>query len=232
MADSNPLLRVAIADDQTLLRSTLSLLVNSQPDMTVVGEAVNGQEAFQLVSREHPDVLLLDIRMPGQNGLDALASIRKNPAFTSTKIIILTMYELDDYVRDALRLGADGYILKDNQPDQILDAIRRVHTLGTQLSPSITRSLISQFVHQAEPVHRLDQAGCAIPPPGANWQDSLTPREREVLNLIGQGLSNEEIMAALVISKGTIKSHIAALRRKTQARDRVHLALLAGQLPG
>lgn len=228
MADSNPLLRVAIADDQTLLRSTLSLLVNSQPDMTVVGEAVNGQEAFQLVSREHPDVLLLDIRMPGQNGLDALADLRKNQAFTTTKIIILTMYELDDYVRDALRLGADGYILKDNQPEQILDAIRRVHTLGTQLSPSITQSLISQFVHTSDSV---DYPISVAPIHNDHWIDTLTSREREVLSLIGRGFTNEEIMATLVISKGTIKSHIAALRRKTQVRDRVQLALLASQIP-
>ena len=133
---------------------------------------------------------------------------------------MLTMYELDEYVRQALATGADGFLLKDAEPDHILRAIRRVRTDGPQLSPSITQTLITQFIN-------ADTPPAPPPPPGL---DDLTPREREVLTLIGQGYSNDEIMAKLVISKGTIKSHIAALRRKTRAKDRVQLALLGTRL--
>lgn len=214
-------IRVAIADDQTLLRQTLRALINAQPDMEAPWEAANGQDAVSLVGVHQPDVLLLDIRMPGVNGLDALHQIRAHQPDTPTKIIMLTMYELDDYVRQALALGANGFLLKDAEPNQILDAIRRVKTDGPQFSPSVTKTLITRFINSTAP---------SPPSPDQTLIADLTPREREVLTLIGQGLSNEEIMATLVISKGTIKSHITSLRRKTNARDRVQLALLGQQL--
>lgn len=216
-------IQVAIADDQRLLRQTLRMLIDAQPDMAAPWEASNGHEAVALVAEHHPDVLLLDIRMPGLDGLGALQRIRDQAAPASTKILMLTMYELDDYVRRALSLGANGFLLKDAEPEQILTAIRRVHQGDPQLSPSITASLIHQYLAEPtapSPNHRTQQ----------QLNTTLTPREREVLTLIGQGLTNEEIMAELVISKGTIKSHIAALRRKTNARDRVQLALLGQQL--
>ena len=213
-------IRVAIADDQTLLRQTLRALINAQDDMDAPWEAANGSDAVALVRVHHPDVLLLDIRMPGMNGLDTLHQIRAQLPHSPTKIIMLTMYELDEYVRQALATGADGFLLKDAEPDHILRAIRRVRTDEPQLSPSITQTLITQFIN-------ADTPPAPPPPPGL---DDLTPREREVLTLIGQGYSNDEIMAKLVISKGTIKSHIAALRRKTRAKDRVQLALLGTRL--
>lgn len=214
-------IRVAIADDQTLLRQTLRALINAQPDMEAPWEAANGQDAVSLVSVHQPDVLLLDIRMPGVNGLDALHQIRAHQPESPTKIIMLTMYELDEYVRQALTDGANGFLLKDAEPTQILDAIRRVQTDGPQLSPAITRTLITQFINQDQPPQ---------PTPDQAILADLTPREREVLTLIAQGHTNEEIMATLHISKGTIKTHIAALRRKTNTHDRVQLALLGTRL--
>lgn len=215
------LIRVAIADDQTLLRQTLRALINAQPDMEAPWEAANGQDAVALVSTHQPDVLLLDIRMPGMNGLDALHQIRAQQPHSPTKVIMLTMYELDDYVRQALTDGANGFLLKDAEPEHILAAIRRVQTDGPQLSPSITETLITQFISATQPtVSSADQAILA----------DLTPREREVLTLIAQGHTNEAIMATLHISKGTIKTHIAALRRKTNTHDRVQLALLGTRL--
>lgn len=214
-------IRVAIADDQTLLRQTLRALINAQPDMEAPWEAANGQEAVSLVSTHQPDVLLLDIRMPGMDGLNALHQIRAHQPHSPTSIIMLTMYELDEYVRQALADGANGFLLKDAEPELILDAIRHVQTDGPQLSPSITKTLITQFINATQPKTPSDDQAIL---------DDLTPREREVLALIAQGHTNEDIMAALHISKGTIKTHIAALRRKTNTHDRVQLALLGTRL--
>lgn len=214
-------IRVAIADDQTLLRQTLRALINAQPDMEAPWEAANGQEAVSLVSTHQPDVLLLDIRMPGMDGLNALHQIRAHQPHSPTSIIMLTMYELDEYVRQALADGANGFLLKDAEPELILDAIRHVQTDGPQLSPSITKTLITQFINATQPKAPSDDQAIL---------DDLTPREREVLALIAQGHTNEDIMAALHISKGTIKTHIAALRRKTNTHDRVQLALLGTRL--
>lgn len=223
-AGTPSIIRVGIADDQTLLRQTLRLLIDHQPDMQAKWEADSGMETLALVRDHRPDVLLLDIRMPGLNGLDTLRRLRADKANDSTRVLMLTMYDLDDYVRQALTLGANGFLLKDSKPDQILEAIRRVGTEGTQLSPAITQSLIERFINspggtQGQPAKEM-----------RHLRDALTPREQEVLHLVGQGYSNEEIMDELVISKGTIKSHIASLRRKTNARDRVHLAMIANDL--
>jgi DNA-binding NarL/FixJ family response regulator len=206
---------VVVADDQTLLRSGLRGIVGSAPDLTVVGEAADGREAVDIVSRLRPDVVLMDIRMPH---LDGLAATREITAATDTKVLVLTTFDLDDYVFGALRAGASGFLLKDTPPADLLSGIRIVAAGEALLAPTVTRRLIASFVTGSE-------TGSRTLDPGLRTR--ITERELQVWTLIAQGLSNSEIAARLHIGSGTAKTHVAHLLTKLDARDRVQLVILA-----
>jgi DNA-binding NarL/FixJ family response regulator len=209
-------IRVVLADDQDLVRAGFRVLIDSAPDIEVVGEAGNGADTVALVESERPDVVLMDIRMPGMDGLDATKRISTNPALADVRILILTTFDLDEYVHDALRSGASGFLLKDTSPGELLDAIRVVAAGDALLAPSITKRLIEEFV-----THRgyVGATGAGL--------DVLTEREREVLALVGRGLSNAEIAEELVVSPTTSKTHVSRILTKLNARDRAQLVVIA-----
>jgi DNA-binding NarL/FixJ family response regulator len=206
-------LRVAVADDQELVRAGLCGILQAAPDLTVVGEAATGDQAIALVQAEKPDVVLMDIRMPDLDGIEAT---RRITAAEDTKVLILTTFDLDEYVYSALRGGASGFLLKDTPPRQLIEAVRTVAHGDALLAPAITRRLIAHFT--------------ARPPVTATRPaqlDVLTDREREVLTLVADGLTNDEIARHLYISPGTAKTHVRHLLTKLDARDRVQLAIIA-----
>jgi len=212
-----PVIRVAVADDQALVRSGFAVLLRSADGIDVVGEAANGREAVELVQRARPDVILMDIRMPEMDGLEATRHITSDEATASTKVLILTTFDLDEYVFEALRAGASGFLLKDTLPDDLLAAVGVVAEGEALLAPKVTRRLIEQFVQQPARVP-------AEPPPG---MDALTEREREVLAVVARGLSNAEIAEQLFMSHATAKTHVSRLLTKLDARDRAQLVMLA-----
>jgi DNA-binding NarL/FixJ family response regulator len=207
-------IQVAVADDQPLLRTGLCGIIGTAPDMTVVGDAGTGRQAVELVHTHHPDVVLMDIRMPDLDGLEATRLIT---ASSSTKVLVLTTFDLDEYVYGALRGGASGFLLKDTPPQDLLAAIRIVAAGEALLAPAITKKLIAAFAN------RPAQPATAIAPELA----TITDREREVLALIAEGLSNAEIAERLQIGTGTAKTHVAHLLTKLNARDRVQLVIIA-----
>jgi DNA-binding NarL/FixJ family response regulator len=210
---------VAIADDQTLVRAGFRALLDSEPDIEVVAEAADGEAAVTLVREHRPDVVLMDIRMPGLDGLQATAQITTDPGLPCTRVVVLTTFELDEYVFGALRAGASGFLLKDLEPADLLSAVRVVADGEALLAPRLTRRLIEAFV-----------AGGGGPPAGgeaARRIEALTPREREVLAQVGRGASNTEIAEALVVSPLTAKTHVARLFAKLGARDRAQLVVIA-----
>jgi DNA-binding NarL/FixJ family response regulator len=208
--------RVAVADDQALVRSGFVVLLRSA-GIEVVGEAANGAEAVELVRLERPDVVLMDIRMPEMDGLEATRRITADDATASTRVLILTTFDLDEYVFEALRAGASGFLLKDTLPDDLLAAVRVVADGEALLAPKVTRRLIEQFVQQPE-------AAVIAPSPGLGL---LTDREREVLEAVARGLSNAEIGEQLFMSHATAKTHVSRLLTKLGARDRAQLVMLA-----
>jgi DNA-binding NarL/FixJ family response regulator len=208
--------RVVVADDQTLVRAGFRLLVDSAPDLQVVGEAADGAEAVELVRRQRPDVVLMDIRMPVMDGLEATRRIGALQETATARILILTTFDLDEYVYQALRAGASGFVLKDIPPADLLAAIRTVAAGDALLAPSVTRRLIAEFARRPGPSPR---------PPAA--LEVLTDREREVLTLVARGLSNGEIAEHLVVSPATSKTHVSRLLTKLGARDRAQLVALA-----
>ena len=206
-------LRVAVADDQELVRAGLCGILRAASDLAVVGEAATGGQAIALVQAEKPDVVLMDIRMPELDGIEAT---RRITATEETKVLILTTFDLDEYVYSALRGGASGFLLKDTPPRQLIEAVRTVAHGDALLAPAITRRLIAQFT--------------ARPPVAAARPaqlDALTGREHEVLTLVADGLTNDEIARHLYISPGTAKTHVRHLLTKLDARDRVQLAIIA-----
>jgi DNA-binding NarL/FixJ family response regulator len=209
------MIRVLVADDQVLLRGSLRLLVDSAPDLTAIGEAGTGAEAVELATAEKPDVVLMDIRMPGTDGIEATRQITAAPETAATRILVLTTFDLDEYVFAALRAGASGFLLKDTPPGDLLAAIRVVAAGDALLSPGVTRQLIGEFTRQPVPARPARDLG------------ELTEREREVLTLIGLGLSNTEIAGRLYVSMSTTKTHIGRLLMKLGARDRAHLVIAA-----
>ena len=209
-------IRVLIADDQALLRASFRLLVDLTPDLVAVGEVGSGAEAVAAVQRERPDVVLMDIRMPDLDGIEATRQICRSPLATGTRVLVLTTFDLDEYVFAALRAGASGFLLKDVLPDDLVTAIRVVAAGEALLAPTVTRRLITQFAGRPEPATR---------PTGS--LNGVTDREREVLSLVGRGLSNAEIAEHLRLSLATVKTHVGRLLAKLQARDRAQLVIVA-----
>ena len=207
---------VLIADDQVLMRAGFRLVLEVEDDITVVGEAANGEQAVHGAQRLKPDVVLMDIRMPELDGIAATRRIVRDELGGAARVLILTTFDLDEYVYDALGAGASGFLLKDSSPEQLVNAIRVVAGGDALLAPSITSRLIEQFADTRE--RRRE------PPPGL---DELTTRELEVFKLVARGMSNAEIAESLVVSDSTIKTHVAHLLAKLGLRDRVHAVVLA-----
>jgi DNA-binding NarL/FixJ family response regulator len=209
------MIRILLADDQALVRAGFRALLDAQPDLKVVGEAADGAQAVALAGQLHPDIVLMDIRMPGLDGLAATAMITADPGLAGTRVLILTTFELDEYVFEALRAGASGFLVKDTEPVDLIRGVRVVAAGEGLLSPGITRRLIAEFASKA-----------ARPRPPAEL-DPLTEREREVLTLVAAGLSNDEIADRLVVSPATAKTHVSRIMTKLAARDRAQLVVLA-----
>jgi DNA-binding NarL/FixJ family response regulator len=220
------MIRVAVADDQALVRSGFVVLLGSADDIEVVGEAADGAEAVALVDRERPDVVLMDIRMPEVDGIEATRRIVGSPRTAGTRVLILTTFDLDEYVFEALRAGASGFMLKDTLPVDLLAAIRVVAGGEALLAPKITRRLIEQFAASGGP-----EGGGAVAPgaPSAPHPGiaDLTDREREILLAVAGGLSNAEIAETMFISRATAKTHVSRLLTKLDARDRAQLVMIA-----
>ncbi|MEV5846966.1 response regulator [Streptomyces sp. NPDC048179] len=213
-------IRVLLVDDQALLRGTFRLLIDSCPDLEVVGEAADGREAVELARTHRPDIVLMDIRMPGTDGLAATAAICADPDLADTRVLVLTMYETDEYVARALRVGASGFLGKYVTTDTLLAGIRTVAAGEALLSPGATRALITRFLSGPAP-------DALLAPP--ERLDDLTPREREVTALAARGRSNDEIAEELVLSVLTVRSHIQRSLTKLGARDRAQLVVIAYQ---
>jgi DNA-binding NarL/FixJ family response regulator len=211
------MIRLVVVDDEALVRRGLTLLLRLESDMDVVGEAGNGAAAVVQVGRERPDVVLMDIRMPGMDGLAATRTLMADPATAATRVLILTTFDGDEHVFAALRAGASGFLLKDTPPDELLTAIRVVAGGDALLAPSVTRRLIKEFVR------RSSQAPTGQPP----GLDLLTERETEVLRCVARGHSNAEIALELFISYATAKTHVSRLLTKLGVRDRAQLVILA-----
>ncbi|MFF5292157.1 response regulator transcription factor [Paractinoplanes globisporus] len=212
------MISVLLADDQALVRAGFRALLNAEPDIRVVAEAADGLEAVKQAQQTHPDVVLMDIRMPGVDGLEATKRIAADPTLAATKVVILTTFELDEYVFEALRGGASGFLVKDTEPVELLRGVRAVAAGDALLSPSVTRRVIGEFAGKGT-------AGRPVAPPAQI--DPLTDREREVLVLVAEGLSNDEIAARLVISPATAKTHVSRTMIKLGARDRAQLVVYA-----
>jgi DNA-binding NarL/FixJ family response regulator len=216
---------VAVADDQALVRVGFCGIIAATPGFSVVGEAANGAEAVEVARAVKPDVILMDVRMPDLDGIEATRRITTAPETACVRVIILTTFDLDDYVFAALRAGASGFLLKDTLPADLLTAIRVVAAGDALLAPSITRRLISEFARNPAPATTAPAAS----PRGTNVADLLTERECEVLGLVATGMSNAEIATRLCISPATAKTHVAHLLTKLDARDRVQLVIIAYQ---
>jgi len=210
-------IRVLIADDQPLIRTGLRILLGAQDGIEVVGEASTGAAAVTESARLAPDVVVMDIRMPGTDGIQATAQVIRQPA--APRVLVLTTYDLDEYVYDALAAGASGFLLKDAQPEELVDGVRVIAAGDALLAPAVTRRLIGLFVTGAHARVRRHDARL----------DALTEREREVLGLLAQGMSNAEISAALHVSGNTTKTHVARILAKLDLRDRVHAVIFAYQ---
>ena len=209
------MIRILLADDQTLIRAGFRALLNAEPDMEVVAECGTGRDAVRLAARERPDVVLMDIRMPETDGLEATRKIMADQGLAGTRIIILTTFELDEYIAEAVRAGAAGFLVKDTEPEELLRAVRVVHDGDALLSPSVTRRIMAQLA--------LQSRATLAPVPLVN----ITEREREVLRLVGEGLNNAEIAERLVITPLTAKTHVSRIMTTLLVRDRAQLVELA-----
>ena len=212
----NGTIRLLIADDQELIRTGLRLVLENQPGIEVVGEAGDGQQAVELAESLRPDVVLMDVRMPRMDGIEAVSRVNALGFEPRPRVLVLTTFDLDDYVFGALRAGAAGFLLKDASRERLVDAVRVVHEGDALLSPSITRRLIEDYATRGKPVPVADLAGTG-----------LTPRERETLVLVARGLSNAEIAERLVVTEATVKSHVSGVLAKLNLRDRVQAVVFA-----
>jgi DNA-binding NarL/FixJ family response regulator len=209
------MIRVLLADDQALVRAGFRALLDVQDDIEVVGEAADGGEALALACRRTPDVILMDIRMRGVDGLEATRAVAAEPRLAAVRVLILTTFDLDEHVFEAIRSGASGFLVKDTEPEDLLAAVRALARGDALLSPHITRRLIQEFAARAKA------------PRAAASLDELTPREREILQLVATGLSNDEIAERLVVSPHTAKTHVSRTMIKLGARDRAQLVVFA-----
>ena len=212
------MIRIVVADDQALFRAGFRVLLEPEDDLELVGEAADGRTAVELARRELPDVVLMDVRMPGMDGIEATRAIAADPRLAGVRVVILTTWELDEYVFDGLRAGASGFLVKDAEPAELLRAVRVVAAGEALLSPGATRRLIADLV--ARPDQRV-----AAPPDLAY----LTGREREVVGLVALGLANDEIAERLVVSPATVRTHVSRAMTKLHARDRAQLVVFAYQ---
>ncbi|MEU5084301.1 MULTISPECIES: response regulator [Streptomyces] len=210
-------IRVLLADDQALLRGTFRLLIDTQPDMEVVAEASNGREALELARSQRADVVVMDIRMPEVDGIEAIRLIGQDEDLAGVKVLVLTTFEMDEFVVQALRAGASGFLGKGVEPAQLLDAIRLVAADEALLSPAATKGLIARFLAQPSPGNLA----------GGERLSTLTPREREVMTLVATGLSNDEIAERLFVTPVTVKTHANRAMAKLGARDRAQLVVIA-----
>ncbi|SEH01644.1 DNA-binding response regulator, NarL/FixJ family, contains REC and HTH domains [Nonomuraea solani] len=209
------MIRVLLADDQTLVRAGFRSILSDEDDIEVVAEAANGVQAVSLAREHRPDVVLMDIRMPELDGLEATGRIARDSALDGVKVIILTTFDLDDYIYGALRAGAGGFLVKDTEPAELIHAVRVVARGDALIAPSITRRLIAEFAGRVK-----------RPDPGPRL-NALTEREREVMTLVAGGLSNDEIAARLVLSPATAKTHVSRIMTKLSVRDRAQLVVMA-----
>jgi DNA-binding NarL/FixJ family response regulator len=209
--------RVLIADDQALIRAGFRMILEAQPDLEVVGEAADGETAIRLAGRLRPDVVLMDVRMPGVDGLEATRRLLDGGEARPPRVVILTTFDVDEYVYAALQSGASGFLLKDVTPEQLVAAVRTVSVGDALLAPSITRRLVERFARPAPP----------IPDGAPDALSSLTTRETEVFRLVARGMSNAEIANALVVSEATIKTHVAGILGKLNIRNRAQAVVLA-----
>lgn len=210
------MIRVVLADDQALVRVGMRALIDAEPDIEVVGEAADGQDALNVVASSRPDVVVMDVRMPVLDGLEATRRIASDAALAGVRVLVLTTFEIDEYVFEALRVGAGGFLLKDAEPSEILRAIRVVAAGDSLLSPSVTRRVVETFAHRPAPTA-----------PRPSLLTELTEREREVVSLVGKGLSNDEIAERLFISPATARTHVSRAMLKIDARDRAQLVVFA-----
>jgi DNA-binding NarL/FixJ family response regulator len=208
-------IRVLLADDQALVRAGFRALLDAQDDIEVVGEASDGEEALRLACARTPDVLLMDIRMPGVDGLAATRAIAQDERLAGVRVVILTTFDLDEHVYEALAGGASGFLVKDTEPAELIAGVRAVARGDALLSPRVTRRLIAEFASRA----RSPETGAGL--------DELTEREREIVTLVGTGLSNQEIAERLVVSPLTAKTHVSRAMVKLGARDRARLVVIA-----
>ena len=223
-------IRILIAEDQALLRASFAALMNAEPDLAVVGQAAGGAEAVSLAAGTRPDVVVMDIQMPGLSGIEATRRICADPALAGTRVLVLTMFEVEEYVLGALRAGASGFLLKDASPQAVVDAVRTVHAGQSLLSPQVVTTLVARGAVAAGPGGGSGAGAGAVGPGGggpAPALERLTPRQREVLVLIAQGMSNAEIETELGIRRATCRSHITALLARLGARDRAQLVIAA-----
>lgn len=212
------MIRVVVVDDQAVLRMGLRALLDMEDDLELVGEAADGREGLDVVRRAVPDVVLMDVRMPILDGLAALREIAADPALADVRVVVLTTFELDEYVFEALRSGASGFVLKDADPDELLRAVRVAADGGSLLSPSVTRRVIERFAGSA--------LGSDVPHPQVG---RLTERERDIVSWVATGRSNDEIAAELVVSPATVRTHVSRAMVKLGARDRAQLVVFAVQ---
>ncbi|MDR4533719.1 response regulator transcription factor [Glutamicibacter sp. PS] len=210
-------LGVLVVDDQSLIRAGFAALLDAEDDMRVLGQAADGAQAVRMARALHPQIVLMDIRMPGTDGITAAATISADPTLSQTRILMLTTFEHEEYILAAIRAGASGFLVKDTEPEDLIQAVRVVAGGDSLLSPSVTRTLLAQVAASREP-----QA-----PQAAQQLDALTEREREVLALVGTGRTNAEIAAALFITPLTAKTHVSRILGKTGIRDRTGLVVLA-----
>jgi DNA-binding NarL/FixJ family response regulator len=211
------MIRVLLADDQALVRAGFRSLLSSEQDITVVGEVSDGAAAVELARAEKPDVVLMDIRMPGTDGLEATRQIGADSSLADVHVVILTTFDLDEYVFEALRVGASGFLVKDTEPVELLHAVRVVARGDALLSPGVTRRLVAEFASRSRRPHASKEL------------ELLTDREREIVALVGEGLSNDEIAERLVVSPATAKTHVSRAMVKLGVRDRAQLVVVAYQ---
>lgn len=210
--------RVLVVDDEALVRHGLRVLLETEDDIALAAEAADGKQAIEMIRSEHPDVVLMDIRMPGMDGLEALRQVAADPALSATRVVVLTTFELDEYVFEALGAGASGFLIKDTEPAELLNAVRVVARGESLLSPTVTRRVISEFAA------KHPRRSTRHPNVG-----TLTEREREIVALVAEGLSNEEIAERLWLSPATARTHVSRAMIKLHARDRAQLVVFAFQ---